>query len=565
MKVRTGRAIGVAAALAFGGLVAATAGLPSRAADTPPDLGQQWNAGDRDYFYTTSQGSELLPYDWFLSLEQAESPALFRQRLSGLGFLPGPARHNPDNLPLGFVRNDDSQDREGIHVRSWVGFTCAACHTGAIRYRATPAAPPSLLIIDGAPSNADFGDFVKELTASVAATSADEVKFDRFAHHVLGRHYSRGRQQQLQKDFHTFAGRFAVFAESSRPTHDWLPGRLDAFGMIFNRVCNLNLGLPENNRPPDAPVSFPFLWNTFRQDHIQWFGEVPNKNEFDTFVRNMGEVLGVFAKVDVNSNRFLYNSCIRRLDLYKLERKVEKLGSPKWPAESLGRVNLASAARGQGLYQRYCVSCHSVLTPDSPVAHIQPYPLSLIGTDPDTTVNLHQRLARTGPLEGRKISVLFGNTLGATAPAGDMVRNTVLGALLDPPISLGERPRFPKIGTMTEPQMETEYVPVAPVDRDKIGYEARPLNGIWATAPYLHNGSVASLYELLLPPEERLKTFTVGTYEYDPVHVGYRTEATFGGKLFDTDLPGNHNTGHNYGTDLTPDQRMDLIAYLKTL
>ena len=52
-------------------------------------------------------------------------------------------------------------------------------------------------------------------------------------------------------------------------------------------------------------------------------------------------------------------------------------------------------------------------------------------------------------------------------------------------------------------------------------YKARPLDGIWATAPFLHNGSVPSLWELLQPPERRVKTFYVGSRELDPVHVGF--------------------------------------------
>src|SRR4030095_14281120 len=54
-----------------------------------------------------------------------------------------------------------------------------------------------------------------------------------------------------------------------------------------------------------------------------------------------------------------------------------------------------------------------------------------------------------------------------------------------------------------------------------VGYKARPLNGIWATAPYLHNGSVRNLYELLLPAEERTTTFYVGRREVHPASVGF--------------------------------------------
>ena len=58
-------------------------------------------------------------------------------------------------------------------------------------------------------------------------------------------------------------------------------------------------------------------------------------------------------------------------------------------------------------------------------------------------------------------------------------------------------------------------------DRALLAYKARPLNGIWTGAPYLHNGSVPNLYELLLPAADRSKTFYLGSWEYDPVTVGY--------------------------------------------
>ncbi|PMZ49168.1 hypothetical protein C1Y04_30550, partial [Pseudomonas sp. FW306-2-11AC] len=61
--------------------------------------------------------------------------------------------------------------------------------------------------------------------------------------------------------------------------------------------------------------------------------------------------------------------------------------------------------------------------------------------------------------------------------------------------------------------------------RAPLAYRARPLNGIWAMAPYLHNGSVPSLNDLLLPPNLRPKTFYIGNWEFNPDIVGYDTKA----------------------------------------
>ena len=58
-------------------------------------------------------------------------------------------------------------------------------------------------------------------------------------------------------------------------------------------------------------------------------------------------------------------------------------------------------------------------------------------------------------------------------------------------------------------------------------YRARPLDGIWATAPYLHNGSVPNLYQLLLPAVQRVTTFKVGSDQFDPVYVGFVTDQGF--------------------------------------
>ncbi len=85
-------------------------------------------------------------------------------------------------------------------------------------------------------------------------------------------------------------------------------------------------------------------------------------------------------------------------------------------------------------------------------------------------------------------------------------------------------------------------------------------------APYLHNGSVPSLNDLLLPPNLRPKTFYIGNWEFNPDIVGYDTKAQSPGAfLFDTTIRGNSNAGHLYGTDMTEDDRKALIEYLKTL
>ena len=96
-------------------------------------------------------------------------------------------------------------------------------------------------------------------------------------------------------------------------------------------------------------------------------------------------------------------------------------------------------------------------------------------------------------------------------------------------------------------------------------YKARPLNGVWATAPFLHNGSVPTLSDLLMPVDKRPKTFHVGSKELDPVKVGYSTEKTAHSMLFDTSKKANSNMGHEYGTYLEKGDKDALLEYLKSL
>ena len=99
------------------------------------------------------------------------------------------------------------------------------------------------------------------------------------------------------------------------------------------------------------------------------------------------------------------------------------------------------------------------------------------------------------------------------------------------------------------------------------GYVAPPLDGVWATAPYLHNGSVPTLYHLL-KSETRPDRWTRGgdSRDYDFRQVGWHfTTGENGDFTFDTSVPGYGNRGHYFGDKLTEPERWDVIEYLKTL
>jgi hypothetical protein len=157
-------------------------------------------------------------------------------------------------------------------------------------------------------------------------------------------------------------------------------------------------------------------------------------------------------------------------------------------------------------------------------------------------------------------------------------------------LAIGTNEFGPALGQLVEKTVNYWYGRQTPAvndaDRQKISgsrtngiqaplaYKVRPLNGVWATPPYLHNGSVPNVYALLSPFAERPAKFYLGNREYDPVNLGYRTDKLDNGFEYDTSLAGNSNHGHEFsdqkgdgviGRALSPDERKALIEYLKTL
>jgi hypothetical protein len=110
------------------------------------------------------------------------------------------------------------------------------------------------------------------------------------------------------------------------------------------------------------------------------------------------------------------------------------------------------------------------------------------------------------------------------------------------------------------------------------GYVATRLDGLWSRGPYLHNGSVPTLRDMLKAPDRRPRVFYRGYDVVDPRDGGFVASIARAEKLglnrqalvqssfrYDTGEPGNSNQGHVYGTDLEPEQKEALLAYLKTL
>lgn len=124
-------------------------------------------------------------------------------------------------------------------------------------------------------------------------------------------------------------------------------------------------------------------------------------------------------------------------------------------------------------------------------------------------------------------------------------------------------------------EVYNRYAEGTAIDFDRFrstrGYVATSLDGIWATGPYLHNGSVPTLWHLL-SPSERPEVFYRGLDVVDRERVGFLHDAADAPELarkglisrYDTREPGNGNKGHTYGAELPRDEKMALLEYMKT-
>ena len=569
-------------------------------------LEQNWTPEQRQWFHYASQGTATLPlpYEWLVALEQPEikvfgNPRLFTANdyLLRFGFIAGKAEpgSNPDGLPVGFAQ--DKEYRDPVNGQSFhaIGFTCAACHTGHMNYRGTE------IRVDGAPAINDITTMVEALGMSMLYTKYVPFRFDRFARRVLGADYNDANKEKLKTGFNAAWDKLQKVVNLQKGVEKQSVkegfARLDALSRIGNQVFSINMNFNvKNYHPTNAPVNFPHIWHSSWYDWVQYDGSI-----MQPMIRNAGESLGVAAAVNLigpKETRFASTTKVQEIaDMEQLlagqpepsaNHKFNGLQSPRWPEQILGRIDAAKAAQGKELYDSHCKGCH-LPAPDSDEfwsdkhwkqidqAVDQRYlvlhnsPIDKIGTDPMQAKALAGRTIDTTGI-GLNTTVYAGdNCVEAKVTDGTAVAyGLALGAVVQETIDYW----YNKNSIPAEKREEMNgnrpncLLPA-------VQYSARPLTGIWATAPYLHNGSVPDLYALLSPVSERPKTIYLGNQEFDPVRVGYRFEKFQGAFELDTGLPGNSNGGHEYSDDkgktgvigprLTPEQRSALIEYLKTL
>ncbi|WP_138472177.1 di-heme-cytochrome C peroxidase [Poseidonocella sp. HB161398] len=528
---------------------------------------QGWTDEVRRAFYHTSQGGRILPAAWFNALETPEGGARFatRENLETYGLLASEQDEwNPDGWPIGFARTS-------VNGTDYVSLNCAACHTadvvaGDVRSR-----------VDGAPAAFDFDRFIGDLARAVAATV--QMDFSEGSAPVPRERFQRFlatialETPELKTDPDKAMGR--ILAETSafagnmalrRPAHPSGPGRVDALTQITNVLVVSDLGMPSNFAVPQAPTSYPPLWLTPGLEYVQY-----NLSVADPLSRNLGQALGVFGTVNL-SGKDMFTSSADIDALQDYERWLEMLDVPAWPEAELGPIDEELGQKGKDLFAANCERCHNAPNyrktdagrnaKEDTFIEVSHHAMEEAGTDPAYIAAFTRRWALSGPLDGVEIG---GTRIPPVEPAA-LLLSQIVGATVRQ--AVGDRAdellRLRPAGQgFCQEKQDTQPCGYMPPGGGSM-LKAAPLEGVWATGPYLHNGSVRTIYQLLSPPGDRETTFFVGDRRLDADEMGFLSTASDGAYEFDTSLPGNGNGGHVFWDKPFSDpEKRALIEYLK--
>lgn len=600
-------------------------------------LEQQWQPGAREWYHHASQGGQFppminVPYEWFIALEQpvisigAAGLLSDQTYLDRFGYIPSTTESGafnwsscaePDDskgyesskellawrhrLPVGFACTDRQKDpmlspdgkpwRQAAtgETLSKLGLTCAACHTGRFTYGKTE------FLVDGGSAMTDVIKLNSAIGLALLYTKYDWMRFNRFALRLLGSDANNDvARAVLHQQLNAVAERVITLVKldgKANPDGDQEGyGRLDALNRIGNQVFAIDLDKPENYVGSTAPVHYPRIWD------VPWFAWAQyNGSIRQPMVRNAGEAFGTGTPIVLTGDSALtapqFSSAVQVHTLVKMEEQLAGtqqpnapggkkgftgLVAPKWPADALGAIDPKLADQGAKLYNDNCAHCH----------------LSKVGTEAfwNSKNWLDEKGVRQPYLNVNLIPV---EEVGTDRSHVDdlAARRVALPPDLRLPSDKFAEALRDVVGSAVKRWYETQTPPVPEKQQDvmnggrpnevayNFAYKSRPLDGIWATPPYLHNGSVPNIELLLSPLADRPKTFWLGHREYDPKHLGYVYDKLSGGFEFDTSRRGNYNTGHLFddapadgkpmpgriGPKLSPDDRRALIEFLKTL
>lgn len=383
---------------------------------------------------------------------------------------------------------------------------CAFCHQGSYRLSADA---PAVFVPAGAGARVNLQGFIRLLTA--IGRHPERFSADSVMAAITAIYAMPWWERALYRYLLIPATRAGFQAQAARfawmdTRPDWGSGRIDP----FNPVKFFNLGLPDDGTIGNSDI-MP-LWGlqgmlTATDGHYSLHWDGLNSNLRETAIAG-----AIGDGMDYQGFAASGPTLDRIIDFIRLQTPPPSPFSTTRPATDPYHLEAADIEQGRIVYQAHCAACH-----DPGGARFRSViPAADIGTD------------------RHRIDMW-------TQPAAD--RYTAYHA--------------------------DDYAWGFQSFHKTNGYVAVELTGLWLRAPYLHNGSVPTLRDLLAPPQARPQRFFRGYDLIDPANGGFvsqpGTQAAQEGTLYDTALPGNANAGHLYGTDLSEQDKQHLLAFLKTL
>jgi hypothetical protein len=592
-----------------------------------PSVVADYNNGltpaQKETYYHLSQGAEILPWILLTAVDVADANSTkpFTENLQRYGFLPDPARN--DGVPVGLTVSSNPF----TFGMDFAGITCAACHAGELRHDGKAVridGAPNMLNLQLFDAEAIAAVKAVKSNRGKLWRALKRLGRQDYGRYGIAAPFVRpatlvyyGANVLMHRD--RLNARLELIAvidsakerrDPKRPTSGF--GRLDAFdgtrnfiftrlrkadgsgGFVVNTTNMVRLNAPVKFPPlwsrkarplepveayREQPQRFPRVWGFKDYDWVEWTIDTNTVME-----RNVTETLGGGATVVLDpKSDSLFESSIPIKNMHDLEWLAYYIDPPRWPTAIFGEIKPDLAAAGQSIFQSRCAGCHEYgddRRTSTGLITLRGMRPEDVGTDAAAALKISCPVRDTGPLTipprsyTAEESQLLKDCTGVTA--GTPFTSYSFAKTVQAAVDGIKKKAFAAAGIDAAQQRTMEDLDQhgAVVWRDTLldtrppygPYAARPLYGIWAAAPYLHNGSVPTLYDLLLPPEQRPKTFALGGREYDPVRLGFVVVTTCSRQdcLVDTTQPGGGNGGHLWGTELSEADRTALLEYIKT-